>query len=197
MQGMVIFQSHKWPRDFHYSLYQELTNQLQDGVNTQFWEYIVPILSGWKAIRPKSRRFISQQGLQALENVNKTRMAILKSEDGTSPSIEYRDWHQVKSLFEIAVSIKDVNSPVFASKLCHFLLPNVYPVADREVININNHTYKEYWKQCKQGWISCECKEDLIDILLEKINPQSSPYVYYPWATKITELCYMGHISKL
>jgi hypothetical protein len=39
-------------------------------------------------------------------------------------------WDDVKAFPDEVARIKQVRSPVFTSKFCHFLLPRVYPVID-------------------------------------------------------------------
>ena len=79
---------------------------------------------------------------------------------------------------------------MFASKLCHFLLPDAYPVIDGDVIGIRWASYEAYWRYCKSQWVACEGKTGLIDALSQEIGPDVAPD--YPFTTKVTELCIIG-----
>lgn len=89
----------------------------------------------------------------------------------------------------MARSIKGVESPVFASKLCHFLLPNIFPVIDHAVVDVNG-CYFDYWTYCSRQWQGCEEKALLIDIMKKAIGV--SVFAQYPFSTKIVELCLIG-----
>jgi hypothetical protein len=100
------------------------------------------------------------------------------------------EWEDLESLYRIAFDIKGVNSPVFGSKLCHFLLPDAFPVYDRDVIRFAARDYEDYWRFCKTQWMSCETKKELKDLLSREIGLDVAPR--YPFTTKVTELCIIG-----
>jgi hypothetical protein len=58
----------------------------------------------------------------------------------------------VAPLFEVAAEIKPVLSPVFASKLCHFLCPSIFPVFDNTLVKTGKIGYREYWTECENWW---------------------------------------------
>jgi hypothetical protein len=59
----------QWPTDFHNSLYQELDQLKKNGLDQNWWEAIVYVLSRWKAIRPLPKSAIYQCGLEALNQL--------------------------------------------------------------------------------------------------------------------------------
>lgn len=68
-------------------------------------------------------------------------------------------------LFQLLQSIKGVSSPVFASKMGHFIRSDIFPVIDGEVIGIKQDSYKYYWLEVKSLWLDTKNKESLIPIL--------------------------------
>jgi hypothetical protein len=99
-------------------------------------------------------------------------------------------WEQIAPLFAIAHAIKDVDSPVFGSKLCHFLLPDAFPVIDRSAVGLGWRSYEEYWRYCHEQWVECSQKSDLTDALRREVGFELMPS--YPFTTKLTELCLIG-----
>ena len=90
------------------------------------------------------------------------------------------------------MSIKGVSSPVFASKLCHFIFPSAFPIADRAAVGVAAN-YDKHWARCRDLWLGCNAREQLIAKLKQAIAEPVTPG--YPWATKITELCLIGSRS--
>ena len=183
----------EWPADFHNRLYSELLQLRQNGLDSKWWQEIVDVLSDWKAMRPKSKEWINERGLERLTQLNEQYNLILMGNDNREPDLAAVDWEQLVALFNSAASIKNVASPVFGSKLCHFIFPSAFPVVDREFVGIRGG-YEVHWFCCKAHWIECEEKEELMEILKRAINPPILPG--YPWATKITELCLIGRSSS-
>ena len=88
------------------------------------------------------------------------------------------------------MEVKGVGSPVFASKLCHFILPSAFPVVDGEAVQGSAIPYVDYWERCRACWTGCREKRELRAELRDRMS--SEPIVSYPWSTKITELCWIG-----
>jgi hypothetical protein len=150
----------------------------------------VDILWDWRAIRPKTKEYIGERGAIALEELNRNVEAIRK---GRAGNFEITDitWEEVEPLFQTAIRIKDVARPVFASKLCHFLLPSIFPVIDNEYIGLNGD-YADYWRSCRRLWATTD--EGLrveLKTELGKFVPLENADGY-PWATKIVEICLSG-----
>lgn len=154
---------------------------------------MVDTLAQWRATRGLTKKEIRLRGKQKLPKLQEQCVSLLDDQDN-EPQLSCFDWEHVKDLFDTAWDIKGVNSPVFASKLCHFLFPNLFPVADRALINIHKSTYREYWTICKFGWSQCTTRQSLQDELRQNI--QSMPIPSYPWSTKITELCYISQVAN-
>ena len=136
--GIGRFQR-RWPMeaDFHNAFYQRLREATYAGITTNLWANLVDTLAAWKAIRPRSKAEIWTRGGQRLPDLQRERTTILDQHNGHAPDLLVATWGEVEPLFTVAVWIKDVASPVFASKLCHFLLSDTFPVADRAMIGIH------------------------------------------------------------
>jgi len=180
-----------WGNDFHDTLYIELKELKANGLDEQWWQKIVYKLWDWKAIRPLSRATILHEGLKSLPQLRAEYNAILKVTDKREPRLETVSWDILSGLYTVASSIKKTKypSPVFGSKLCHFILPKVFPVIDREMVGVSGE-YREYWINCKEQWMTCTVKQELIMQLQRAMKVQATSD--YPWASKIVELCKIG-----
>jgi hypothetical protein len=181
----------KWDQDFHNSLYKDLHRIKSRGLNQDWWRKIVDHLWNWRAIRPYTKEYISQRGIACLSDFQEEYTAILDANQSAEPSLETISWEKLSGLFGIAAGIKDTMpfSPVFASKLCHFVFPGAFPVVDRAMVGISSK-YVDHWHYCREQWVEGALREDLILILKNEIR--GGVFVSYPWSTKIVELCVIG-----
>lgn len=189
--GIQIFNNRNWTEDLHNCFYLETEERFNEYLNTNnhtiFWDYIVNNLSKWKALRGK-KHFTKQILFDKLREQNNLLRTNINGTIHLNNSFENCEWNNLQDLFEFAKTLKDVRSPVFASKFCHFLFPNLFIVKDNALVGTRNN-YENYWSNCKNGWLNCPTKELLIQILSEEIV---NPIPNYPYATKIAELCYIG-----
>ncbi len=183
-RGMDGFWDRGWPKDFHADLYDYLAEIQRDGLSSEWWDESVGFLSEWQAIRPKTKEFVHQRGKPRLAKMRKS-LQNIKAQD-----IKTCEWDSVADLFNTAHEIKNVHSPVLASKLCHFILPAIFPVLDNEALDFPIPSYQYYWNYCRQQWLACDNKKQLKEILRPHLNQQDGEN--YPWAVKIIELCIMG-----
>jgi hypothetical protein len=112
--------------------------------------------------------------------------------DGPTEALHLKttSWTQLKALYSIAHAIKGVSSPVFGSKLCHFLAPDAYIIIDRDVVGLETDEYNDYWHYCHEQWKSASSKDELKSTLQAAMPTEA--VLYFPWSTKITELCIIG-----
>ena len=84
------------------------------------------------------------------------------------------------------------HSPVFASKLGHFIFPKVFIVMDRLGTEVMPYDY--YWQGMTNEWNLFADKQTAIALLKDEIEKNASRDVhpYYPFETKIMELCHVG-----
>ncbi len=192
LAGIALWRTQKTnlPRDFHNEFYQELSRLKQNGLNAAWWGQIVNYLSGWKALRPSAKEEIYGRGVERLEQLQAAYNRIVASCGEQSLSLTVANWTSLEELYAVAFAIKAANSPVFGSKLCHFILPNAFPVIDRDVIGVDSRAYYEYWQFCKAQWSECTEREALQQTLQRTIG--EAVHAAYPYSTKVTELCIIG-----
>lgn len=193
-KGISIYKKRRnWPNDFHNKFYFEtsckLNDYLADNSVNEFWEYIVDNLSLWKALRGK-KGFQKRELLNRLVKDNDTLRTYIKKFRNYNKSFENYKWNDFQKFFEFAKTLKGVNSPVFASKFCHFLFPHLFIVIDNALIGIN-YDYEKYWKSSKNNLIKCNNIQPLQKIL--NLEIPNRPFQHYPYATKIVELCNFGN----
>jgi hypothetical protein len=190
--GIRFWRSEKthWPSDFHNRLYGDLARWRARGLTECWWDEIVPLLSAWKANRPRSAAFIRERGSGLLPRLNDAYEELLRS--AALQPLEFAElrWQAVRDLYHLAHSIKGVVPPVFASKLCHFILPAAYPVIDGDAVGLQFDGYQPYWTACQGAWAACQERGALVEVLRRAIG--TPPASEYPWGPKITELCLIG-----
>lgn len=198
-----------WPKDFHNDLYDQL-DRLRVHWNDSFWELIEDSLDKFKPFpryTTKSvKRKIFDRGRQALPDLRAKVKGIVSAANSCShgtgiaePDFEQLDWGEVEGLFNAAMDVydKEERKFVFASKLCHFLLPSCFVIADRQQVGMQFFwQYPWYWTTCRQGWINASAiRYDLITLLrsyILKAPGTQLVFSHYPWGTKISEFCFIG-----
>jgi hypothetical protein len=181
-----------WNGDFHNSLYQSLEYQRRRGLHEDFWRFLVQKLVEWKAHRNQkgiTKQDIYTRGCERLDRLRNHYTVLLPH--CTEPDYDELSWVNVSPLFEVASEIKPVegNSPVFPSKLCHFLCPSIYPVFDNTLVKTGKIEYEVYWNEFKEQWEKASEKVALIEELKGHFPKAEAPCDHYPWPTKIFELC--------
>jgi hypothetical protein len=84
-------------------------------------------------------------------------------------------------------------SPVFTSKFCHFLLPSVFPVVDRQAVGGGWRTYQDYFKYVQDVWNTTKPPtRNALTAALTKAIGSTQLYSGYPMVTKIVELRLIG-----
>ncbi|MCK5796286.1 MAG: hypothetical protein KAI47_03830 [Deltaproteobacteria bacterium] len=190
--GIEVYLEKDWPKDFHCKRYRELRESVANGVDMQSWAYLLDLLWEWKAIRPQKKKDVGRSGAKRLARIDRARRRILKASGKDYPTLADVSWNDVKGLFAVAMEVKKTknDSPVLASKLCHFLLPGCFPVVDNDAVKIGRDSYEDFWRASKKDWAACRTKRKLRTILTKAMK--GPPIAHYPWATKISELCRMG-----
>jgi hypothetical protein len=85
-------------------------------------------------------------------------------------------------------------SPVFAGKMCHFLLPKLFIVMDNLATSVFD--YEFYWRGMKDEWCRFKEKADARNLLTDAIRSDKRLHPLYPFETKIMELSHIGHKHK-
>ena len=179
-----------WHSDFEAPLYPRLARLRSGGLSLEWWSNVVDCLARWRATRPQPKAEILEKGKHQLPRLAQEVDAIIESTRPRSPNLDICEWHQVAGLYGIAHSIKGSSTPVFGSKLCHFIFPDAFPVIDWVFTGVSFPSYKAYWQFCRQQWLSCQDRQPLVEMLLANIRMEDTGA--FPWTTKITELCVAG-----
>lgn len=182
----------RWDQDFHNIFYENLLRYRTSGLKQGWWNRIIEDLSNWKALRPFSKEHMRRRGLDFLPDLHNEYKKILMTCGDEEPNIETITWEVLSGLFGLAADIKETIyfSPVFASKLCHFIFPNAFLVVDNEMVSISG-SYSSHWYYCQAQWINCNVKNDLVRILRQEIKGEVIEH--FPWSTKIVEICFIGN----
>jgi len=99
-------------------------------------------------------------------------------------------WEVIEALFTIVSNIKP-HSPVFASKMCHFLFPKLFIVMDNLATSVID--YEFYWRGMKDEWSRFKEKDLARNIFANAIQSDKSIHPLYPFETRIMELCHIGY----
>lgn len=189
-------QKDKWPRDFHNEVYYELYDLKKNGLSETWWDNTVDRLWDWRAVRPFTKTEIRQRGLEVLPVLQKMYLN-LHSKSSDEPLFLDFKWQQIMDFYDLLANIKASNSPVFPSKLGHFIFPKLFIVMDNEATS--THDYKDFWQSMHEAWSSFDEKTEAKQILLKEIDKYSTKIVHdhYPFEIKIVELCAIGKNKKL
>jgi hypothetical protein len=186
----------KWPRDFHNEVYYELFKVRQNGLTEIWWDKTLNRLWNWGAIRPFPKSEVWQRGLEILPSLQMMYRRLLTE---THPEPHFLDfkWQQLMDFYDLLADIKPSRSPVFPSKLGHFIFPNLFIVMDNEATGTQE--YESYWQSMHEAWHSFDEKSLAKLILSNIIEHYSTRTVHerYPFAIKIIELCAIGRRMAL
>jgi len=186
-----------WGADIGNSEYGPIYNARAAGVTSSWWATTVDRLWDWKAIRsstpPNSKLLIRERGEPKLADIAQHYAAICILASG-EPTIEEVCWQHIAPMFEIGFAIKYGErrsaSPVFASKMCHFIFPRVFPVVDNKATGYFD--YEFYWRGMKDAWGQFADRGRARKILEIAIEAERV-HELYPWETRIIELCHIGY----
>ena len=197
--GRVV--SSEWASDFHNSMYRKFDMLKEVEPFTEEWwlRFIMPRVGTWKAYRPVTKEQIIEWALPHLDE-----MAEAYSESALpylDTPFENLEWSNISKLPDTVALAKRDNygrpqsSPVFRSKVAHWIMPRLYPVADQEVLGISG-SYESYWKATQEAWVAISQveREAMAERLRTHIESafHSQLWDRYPIEVKIVELCRMG-----
>jgi len=134
-------------------------------------------------------------GIERLDRICWVSDKISSSKD-TEPTIADVTWVEVGPLFDLCFQIKpggsNRGSPVFASKMCHFLFPRVFPVMDNLATGI--FEYEFYWRGMKDEWYRFPEKSEAETRLTAAMETNGKAiHDLFPFETKIIELSHIGY----
>ena len=190
--GLKWWLDSDFPADFNYGEYQGIYEIRADGITEDWWAATVECLGKWRAYRgpkePNTKVAITKRGNDVLKEIAQHYDAIMEKADG-EPSIAEMSWPDVEPLFETVLLIKPT-SFVFASKLCHFIFPNLFIVMDNTLTEV--FYYEFYWRGMHGEWGRFNERDEARQILIDSINTN----INYPFETRIMELCHIGYKHK-
>ena len=188
-----------WPNDLHNAFYISLQKalhknwEIENPFNEELIRIIINPLQTWVAIRPKPQNYIIENYLKSIDILNKIwRKDIVPVREGDITTIDYSS---LETFIETVKNIKGVNSYVFTSKFCHFLIPNIFPVYDNTALAGINNNYKEYYENFRSEWNNTDgdVKNQLITAIENKIKSTGGDVLNnYPYQTKAVEICLIG-----
>jgi len=186
-----------WGMDIINSEYEGIYKARAWGLTNDWWNNTVDLLWAWKAIRsrraPNTKEEIKRRGGTQLAELAAIYDSI-RASSNSEPNIADVRWDDIAELFEVAFEIKccdrKIGSPVFGSKMCHFIFPKVFPVIDNLATGIFD--YEFYWRGMKDEWQRFNKKEEAIAYLRSVIESPEI-HLHYPFETKIIELSHIGY----
>lgn len=163
------------------------------GLTEQWLNLTVNRLAKWRAIRSPKPPNTKVEILALL----KVKLPYLQTEylrildlSKDEPSTNTLSWQDMDSIYEVIANVKN-KSPVFGSKLGHFMFPKVFIVMDRLGTEVMPYDY--YWQGMVNEWSLFADKSVAISLLRMEIEKQSyTVHSDYPFETKIMELCHIG-----
>jgi hypothetical protein len=196
--GLKWWHQNGWPADLHDSDYRDLYAQRGTVGTGPWWTKTVDRLWDWKAIRnripPNTKAEIRNRGQSRLPAIAKWHADIIARSTGQQPSITNLNWEDVAPLFALAYGIKRGKHPVFACKMCHFMFPHAFVVMDHEVTG--TFEYEFYWRGMKTEWDRFTKKMEAAHMVTNAIQSRNGVFIYYPYETKIMELCHIGYNQR-
>jgi hypothetical protein len=193
--GIQWWRKNNWPADMHNTDYGDFYTERSIVATGTWWDTTVDRLWEWGAIRspnpPNSKPAIKARGQILLSAIARRHTQIIAS-SATEPSITDLSWEDVAPLFALVFAIKrgNNNSPVFASKMCHFLFPKLFVVMDTTATD--TFEYEFYWRGMKDEWSRFNEKARAYAMLTQAIG-SGNPHALYPYETKIMELSSIGY----
>jgi hypothetical protein len=178
---------------FKFAFYQKLEKRRATGLNQDFWRFLVPELRKWRALRTSkpgiTNEFIVQEGIKRLPALQGHFDTLCAKGPKQLPAVDSVQWSHVAPLFVVAHEIKGKRSPMFASKVCNFLVPSAYFIWDNKLVKGGWNDYRKYWDDCQVAWVESPQKEALKQEIHKHLPADTVPCSTFPWSTMITELC--------
>jgi hypothetical protein len=189
--GIRWWERNDWEEDFLNGFYYKIYDLRSPGVTQEWWTAIVNLLMEWKAHLFKTKAEITERGAKRLTVIAACHAKLVTTAT-VEPNIANLSWEDVVPLFAVASEIKTVASPVFPSKMCHFLFPKLFMPVDNKATGVPDD-YASYWQRMKDEWSRFDDKDEAIKILKEAIKSHKSLHPLYPFETKVIEICQIGH----
>ncbi|MBI2822704.1 MAG: hypothetical protein HYX74_10810 [Acidobacteria bacterium] len=169
-QGISYWRGANWPKDFHNEFYRKMAAvSTNGGFNQEWWVAFSRVLRSWKATRPRGHAFLSSRVQARFEALTKI------WQDVVAPHLDNDigglEWYQIGAFPSLVGEIKDVASPVFSSKFCHFLAPRIFPVVDNAAMGNPFRTYEAYFTTGRAEWLGTDpaIQDELVGLLTDEV----------------------------
>jgi hypothetical protein len=194
--GVRYWRGTKWPQDFHHAFYQEMAYANPDGAfDLKWWESFYRVLRSWRANRPRSGAFLAPRAVARFDELRDAWAEAVRPY--LAMDLAELEWGQVSAFPLLVAQIKDVSSPVFTSKFCHFLAPHIFPVVDNAAMGNPFRTYESYFEASRTEWLSTPppVQRQLVAALATEVGALLD--AIYPVKAKLVELCIIGrHLAN-
>lgn len=181
-----------WPGDFGNSQYSAWTTTMPQGdFDVGKWPEMLRTLRAWIATRPVSGEVITSRFMERRDRLREAWRDCIKPL--VTRDLSSVEWGEVEPFVEVVGEIKPTKSAsaVFSSKFCHFLVPAVFPLVDRDFVGIGHRPYEEVFEAMRSSWTSTppNVRTELVAYLTSRIEASgATPIPGYPYACRITEL---------
>jgi hypothetical protein len=196
--GLAFWDSRRdWGEDLGNANYEAWVKENPHGVFTlEWWKPFLGRLNRWKATRGWDDGTVLTSRFTACAAELSTAWTE-SCEPFLDDDITSVTWEQVSAFPTLVATVKPTrsNSPVFASKFCHFLLPRVFPVVDNEGLGNRWPTYGRYFRHVQDEWAATEPADRTATItgLTRRIEKTGgSVFRGYPLVNKVVELRLIG-----
>jgi hypothetical protein len=190
-RGITYWLATTWPRDFHNGFYRIMADANPHGsFNAAWWADFLPMLRQWRATRPRGSAFLTSRARERFSAM--ARAWALTVELNLGGDIASLEWSRVSAFPALVTEIKNVASPVFTSKFCHFLAPAIFPLVDNAAMGNPFPTYEACFAAYRAEWLATE--EAILQALVSRLaHLIDAPLADgYPTKNKVMELCLIG-----
>ncbi|MEV0453812.1 hypothetical protein [Catellatospora methionotrophica] len=197
--GVAWWRTRRWPWDFHNRDYRQMAAENPDGrFDAAWWATVQPRLTAWKALRPVPSHVVAAAVATNAAELARTWASSCRPYQDTDIADPAVTWEAVRAFPDMVSHLKPTKtgSPVFPSKLCHFLLPKIFPVVDQLALGGQHLSYSSYFELVKGTWQATAAgtrqrlTEEIERLIRER--PNSALYDGYPIVNKVVELAFIG-----
>jgi hypothetical protein len=190
-RGVAVWGTTRWPTDFHNAFYADLAEANPRGRFTEaWWQWLRPHVVAWKAYRPEPVAVLAERARERFERLDDKWLECCAPV--SDREVAQVDWRQVAAFAAVVNELKP-GSAVFTGKVCHFLLPAVFPLVDNWGMGLPfGRTYAAHFKGVRREVETTPdgVLQEATEALASRIQAPLTPG--YPLTNKAIELCLIG-----